>query len=124
MTGRSRSTRQSRAATFNHGREPESRPKLQQIFAEDTGVLEQPRQLQSNLDRVQKEYSDTDDAETLLRELDCDLMYLLGRAEAVNKKRGKYLAQRAPMNRLPSEVRVAGFVASVPDRLSASFTHI
>jgi len=124
MTGRSRSTHQSRATTFNHGREPESRPDSQQIFAENTGVLEQPQQPRSHSDEAQKGESDTDDAETLLRELNSDLMYLLGRAEAVNMKRGKILARRAPMNRLPSEVRVAGFVASVPDRLSASFTHI
>ena len=100
---------------------------LRQIFPGDTSNPKPPEQLQSSSEEEQKEDLNTEDTETLLRELNSDLAYLLGRAEAVNKKRGKILARRAPMNRLPNEVRVTvcgGFVTIVPDRLSASGTRL
>jgi len=107
MTGRSRSIRQSPAPGHHHSGEPIPHIAVQQIFPGDTSNPEPPEHLQSNPDEAQKKDLNAEDTETLLRELNSDLVYLLGRAEALNKKRGKILARRAPMNRLPSEVRVA-----------------
>ena len=50
--------------------------------------------------------SDSESGEASLEDLNNDLAYLRGRIKAVSKQRAKLLARRAPMNKLPIEVRL------------------
>ena len=72
----------------------------------DMGMLYQLPQPRTEVNSAEEQSTglELDDTDSLLHELNTDLLYLFSRAEAANKKRYTILARRAPMNRFPIEV--------------------
>ena len=65
-----------------------------------------PKVVLSAQSSADEQGSDSDSGEASLEDLNNDLAYLRSRIEAVSKQRAKLLARRAPMNKLPIEVRL------------------